>query len=464
LGAGYRGLSFWSDRFLADSHQGRDRLLGLALLNQELDMLEPMLTTIEDAPQWLETSVPDIKAAVIRTGRGILVLPIWMGKYSQFVPGQAGAAKVTIKIPEVPRTTQAWEITPAEVRSLRFNRTVGGTEITLTDFGLTAAVVFTSDTRLVIRFQEQVKGRRQLAAQYSYDMALYEMGKILKTQQSLKKLGRTVPDAGPLVQDAQTRLKAARQYWDAHLFAEAYRESLRAQRPLRILMRAQWEQAIKGLDSPVSSPYAVSFFTLPKHWQFMEQISQATILNNVLTNGDFESNPTQGPNPWRMDDSTLDDVELSAMVVGDVQQPLNGRPGEIPTIRDQPHEGKNCLMLQIRPRGREPAPSALERTLLSVTSPSAALAPGSLVQVSGWVRIPTPITATTDGALIYDNAGGEPLAVRLTEPTLWKKFTFYRRVPATGSINVTLALTGIGTVYFDDIRIEPLGKRNAPQR
>jgi hypothetical protein len=35
-------------------------------------------------------------------------------------------------------------------------------------------------------------------------------------------------------------------------------------------------------------------------------------------------------------------------------------------------------------------------------------------------------------------------------------FTLYRRVPASGSLNVTLALTGIGTVFFDDIRVEPL--------
>src|SRR5262249_43823035 len=31
LASGCRGLGFWSDRFLADSHQGRDRLLALAL-------------------------------------------------------------------------------------------------------------------------------------------------------------------------------------------------------------------------------------------------------------------------------------------------------------------------------------------------------------------------------------------------------------------------------------------------
>jgi hypothetical protein len=29
-------------------------------------------------------------------------------------------------------------------------------------------------------------------------------------------------------------------------------------------------------------------------------------------------------------------------------------------------------------------------------------------------------------------------------------------VPSSGTLQVTLALTGLGTVYFDDVRIEPL--------
>jgi hypothetical protein len=89
-------------------------------------------------------------------------------------------------------------------------------------------------------------------------------------------------------------------------------------------------------------------------------------------------------------------------------------------------------------------------------SPEVKLPPGTLVQVSAWVNIPAPITASPDGALIYDSAGGEPLAIRLTNPTPWKKLTVYRRVPASGSISVTLALTGVGTAYFDDVRVEPM--------
>jgi hypothetical protein len=35
-------------------------------------------------------------------------------------------------------------------------------------------------------------------------------------------------------------------------------------------------------------------------------------------------------------------------------------------------------------------------------------------------------------------------------------------VPNTGVINVTLALTGLGTVYYDDWKIEPLAETNPP--
>ncbi|NJK27822.1 MAG: hypothetical protein HC925_03830, partial [Coleofasciculaceae cyanobacterium SM2_3_26] len=43
LSAGCRGLGFWSDQFLAkDTHFGKDRLLELAILNAEIDMLKPV--------------------------------------------------------------------------------------------------------------------------------------------------------------------------------------------------------------------------------------------------------------------------------------------------------------------------------------------------------------------------------------------------------------------------------------
>jgi hypothetical protein len=204
-------------------------------------------------------------------------------------------------------------------------------------------------------------------------------------------------------------------------------------------MRAQWENAVRQLDTPVASIYAVNYFTLPMHWALMRQLQQMKTGVNVLSDGDFESTPNTTPVAWMPQEITLDDVDLGAW-----------------RVADNPREGKRCLKLEVKAKHPENPPGALERTFLAVHSPAVKLPPGTMVRVSGWIRVPDPIKASTDGAMLYDSAGGEPMAVRLIEPTPWKKFTLYRKIPASGSIHVTVALTGIGTAFFDDLRVEPL--------
>jgi hypothetical protein len=448
VSAGYRGLGFWSDRFLADSHQGRDRLLTLALLNQELRLLEPLLVSAEpprvDESAWVSTSVGEVRAAVLRTRRGLLVLPIWVGSGAQFVPGQAAVSNLSFTVPQVPEGTQAWEVSPADVRCLHTERVVGGTRVTVPEFGLTTAILFTSENGpngIVDYFQNQVRQRVKLAAQWAQYLADEEISKVARVEEQLVTLGHPLPDGQKLMDDARRRSRAAVQYFNRGDYRDCYLEAERALRPLRILMRAHWEEATKELQGlAVASPYAVGFYTLPRHWKFMEQVKQAKAGTNVLSNGDFETPTDRAPEGWAPQETTLDDVQFMAK-----------------RVPDDPKEGRQCLMLRISPRNaQQPPPEALERTFLAINSPNVQLAPGTMVRISGWIRIPTALTATADGALLFDSAGGEPLAVRIMGPTPWKQFTLYRRVPSSGQINVTMALMGLGTAYFDDIRIEPL--------
>jgi hypothetical protein len=490
VAAGCKGLGFWSDRFLADSHQGRDRLQVLALLNQELEMLEPLLLAVDDPPVWIDTSVPEVKAAVLRSSRGVLVLPMWLGRGAQFVPGQSASVKLEITVPQVPIGTQVWEVSPGEVRSLRAERVLGGSKIIIPEFGLTTAVVFTADNPLVIRFQEQVRARRQLAAQWTRDLAQLELSKALHVEQQLEQAGHRLVDGDALIKDARDRLKKCEQLWNDHLFGEAYHEAQRALRPVRILMRAQWEQALQGLDNPVATPYAVSFYTLPEHWRLMDRIKQLTPGTNLLPDGNFEKEPGKRMDGWVKQDTTLDDVDLTARRVTEVEVELprpkapaakpntpgtatarkpSDSPGTPPgaaapkpppaaptVLRDKPKEGRQCLLLEIKAKNPQATPAALQRTFLAIHSPAVKLPPGTWVQVSGWVRLPKSIGASVDGALLYDSAAGEPFGVRLTEATGWRKFTLYRAVPASGEMHLTMALTGLGKAYFDDVRIEPL--------
>jgi hypothetical protein len=450
LSAGCRGIAFWSDRFLADSHQGRDRLLCLALLNQELRMLEPLLVAMEP-PIWIDTSIQDVKAAVLRTEKGVLVLPIWLGKGAQFVPGQEAAVSLSMTVPQVPPGTQAWEVSPGEVRSLRAERVLGGTKVTVPEFSLTAAVVFTADhSGLVVRFQDQARQTRQSAAQWSYNLAELELDKVVRVETELERQGHTLPDAQALLNDARRRLQTTAQFYNGGDFRQAYLEAQRVLRPLRILMRAQWEAATKELDTPVASPYAVSFFTLPRQWEFMGRVRKSAAGGNLLPAGSFELIPGSASESWALQQTTLDPVTMTAR-----------------RVTENAKEGQQCMMLKIQPKDPQAPLAALERTFLAITSPTVRLDPGQLVRISGWIRIPENIGASADGALLYDSAGGEPLGIRLTQKVpAWKQFTLYRQVPASGAVNVTLALTGLGTVYFDDIRIEPLDGRgeNQPTR
>jgi hypothetical protein len=451
IGCGYRGLGFWSDSFLADSHSGRDRWLALALLNQELTMLEPILLGDNPKePEWIDTSRPDVKAAVLRSDRGVVVLPVWMGPGGQLVPAQGAANELSIVVPMVPATCQAWEISPGRLRSYKSERVRGGTKVVLRDFNLTAALVFTADlgpTGLVVRFQEQQRRTRKLAAQWSSDLAAEELAKALQVKAQLEKMGQGIPDGDALVAKAREwleRCQTARRDGD---FAGAYTAAGVAQQAVRLLMRAYWDQAVRGVDSPVSSPYAVSFFTLPRHWQFVEEVRRLGVSENSLADGDFEAPPERVPPNWLVEEvPSLDNVEATAR-----------------RVAEQPHGGKQCLRLQIAPKQGKPAPAVLERTFVAIHSPVVHLRPGTLVKISAWVRVPVQIGASPDGAMLYDSIGGEPLAVRLTAPTPgWKQYSLYRRVPESGNINVTMALTGVGTAYFDDVRIEPLVPREGP--
>ena len=230
--------------------------------------------------------------------------------------------------------------------------------------------------------------------------------------------------------------------WNNSDYREAYLDAERALRPLRILMRAQWEQATRGLDSAVASPYAVSFFTLPRHWRFLDDLRQTMPGANVLPEGDFEKDAAgRIAASWLPQQTTLDDVTL-----------------KIQPETKNPKHGRQALALDIMPQDPKAIPLALDRTFLALNSPAVRLQPGTLVRISAWMAVPFPITGSVDGALFYDSIGGEPLAIRVssTPGGTWKQFTLYRRVPASGTVSVTLALTGLGRVLFDDVRIEPM--------
>jgi hypothetical protein len=494
-----RGLGFWSDRFLADSHHGRARLQGLAILNSELEMLAPLLTAPRDRdPQWLPTSDPNVQAACLRTSRGTILLPIWMGSGSQYVPEQGALNSLKVVVPLVEDGADPWRLTPAGAECLRqhVRKVTGGTELTIHEFDMVTPIVFTNDQNphgLVAWWQDYNRKYGKLAARWALDMAAEQYEKTLTIHTQLTELGVSVRGADKLFETAAKYHEDARRHFAHELYDKAFADAHRALRPLRVIMRDHWNQATATLDIPTASPYAVSYFSLPKHWRLAREVQTARPAANVLPGGAFEFTGVIPPEGipvdqlpgWSARYGTLpsDRVDVAAGIVPatqledapEVKQPLPEPKMFAPSrpirrlgdnyVPPQPELGRGVLKLEVRPRIEtdrhgQPLPlrtHPLERTFLAVESPVVRLPPGSLVRISGWVKIDGTINLTADGALFYDDIGGEPLGVRLTSTAnRWKKYHLYRRVPASGVMSLTVALTGAGVAYFDDLRIEPL--------
>jgi hypothetical protein len=475
----------------------------MALLNAELDMLGPVILAASDEPLWLPTSHPNVRAAVIRGQRGLLLLPMWFGPGNQFVPEQGAVSSLYVVVPSVPDGTHPWRISPTGVECLWQNtdKKPNGTQLRIDEFDLCTPIVFTADqtpTGLVVWWQDYVRKYGRLAAGWSLDLAAVEYEKVRTVHQKLTEMGVTVRDADLLLEKAKQYHREGQKHFANRMYAQAHLDATRALRPLRVLMRDHWQQATVTLDVPTASPFAVSYFSLPQHWEMAREVQASRTAGTVLAGGAFEVPGEIPPEGVRVGQSPgwsarygsleVDRVEVAAGIVSskdllEKREPRTTKPGPkslfspgrtiVPPdegyVSPAPELGNSVLKLEVRgkkildrdgkERGQVPV---LERTFLAVDSPAVQLPPGTLVRVSAWVKIVGEVEGSADGVLIYDDAGGEPLAVRLQNTkdasgtATWRKFHLYRRVPASGHISVTVALTGRAIAYFDNIQIEPL--------
>ena len=501
LAAGYRGIGYWSDRYLAESHHGKGRLLEIAMLNAELEMMKPVLLAAHEPAKWYNTSHPNVRAAVIRGPKEMLVLPVWFGAGDQYCPQQATLPAVTITVPLVPEGAVPWQLTPVGVNEIKdVKRVPAGTEIIVREFDTTAAIVFTSDIGLngkVVKWQDFTRNKlASTAASWARQQAVEQYNKTLATYQAILNAGGPgIPEANDLFAESKRAVKLASEYTDNAQPDAAFYEARRALRPLRVLIRECWKKATDSLDTPTASPYAVSFYSLPKHWELTRNIRLSAPGANVLSNGGFDLNSevdgTNGASVsslpgWSSRKVLLDDVVATATIVNSAG--LEDKPPPFPVVnpgrfhkpgrpiytdydafemKPKPNLGSHCLRLNLvpkpdpervkqNPNATLPTPMALERSFVSVDSPTIDFLPGTWVRISFWMNVKWTMS-TADGVIAYDSSGGEPLSVRSTATAGWRHFHLYRQVPANGKISVSFALTGLGLAYIDEVAIEPLG-------
>lgn len=489
LAAGCQGIGYWKTSSLeADSPGAEERQLAIAQLNLELELLEPWLATgtvdehvpfgaVAPTPQHIGQRAiqfrstiaeigerqamlrerenqakraahlaGDLEAAVIRSDYGTLLLPIWYDREAQFVPGQMAANDASIVVPFRDQTASAWEVTPTKIRSLPHKPTTGGKLITLNKFDQTAAVIITSDRELIDRLKAKQETLAEPSARISVDLAKAKLERVTKVDAELQSLGVGQPDAPQILARSRRLVEDATDALERKDFHGARQMAADAMQLQRILQRAHWNDAVRKLTSPVSSPHAICFQTLPEHWRLIARLGESRMDNNVnlLRSGNFEDIDTMRVERWQHSQKTIPGVRAAAELYPEAK------------------EGSYSLRLVAAPVPGKELPAVMPRTPVTVTSPPVTVHAGQLVSVTGWVRVASPITHSLDGAILYDNLGGPVSALRWRGAADWQRFSLFREVSQSGSFTVTMSVTGLGELQFDDLKIVPVDQRSAP--
>src|SRR3990172_3389418 len=192
-------------------------------------------------------------------------------------------------VPGVPETATAWEVGLGRVRALKTERVAGGLRVTLPEFGPTAIVVLTSDRGLIDALSVLVKRLQPEAAQTMARLAETTLKKVEAINSELAAEGHVLPDADQLLRAARQSQAESVEALSKRDYSRAFLAGKRAMRPLRVLERAHWDEAVKGLATPLASPFALSFSTLPDHWRFMREAAASQFGPSLLAGGGCES-------------------------------------------------------------------------------------------------------------------------------------------------------------------------------
>lgn len=438
LTSGMRGFCFASHTPLdAPGADTELRAAMLELLNLELELIEPwtaggtFLTTASSGDT-------QVQGAVIQTDRARLLLPMPTAPHSQIVVGGAPSGLISLVVPGVPESNDAYELTAAGLRPLAHKRVAGGIRVALGEGQRLSMVVLTQDPLVISSLSKRIVKVRNRASQLHRQIAARSLVACEEMQRGLDTLGTELPATRALVVKARAQLAdcdSAIGRGDLQTAVSLARRSLDAQYQAQ---RLSWEKAIGKSDSVVTTPLGVQMGSLPDHMRWMQRISTETATRgSLLAGGEFEDLPRLMQAGWRH-----------------FQHSQTGISTSVDLSPDAPHGGQFALRLKAWAPNPADAPYVVESSPLWVTSAAVPVAAGQAVMIEGWVKMPQRLTGSGDGLLIIDSITGEALAERIEQAEEWRRFRLVRVAPRAGSMVVTFALSGLGEAWLDDVAVQ----------
>ena len=465
--SGSRGLLFLSDTPLdAQDPETRQRAMTLELLNLELDVIEPwaaagsVVTSIQDKSKLLNTSVVQnrmtlqdrlnlnfqdkpkeevqIEATILRVDRGYLLLPIWSALREQYASPQAAANGLTLVVQGIPDECDAYEITSSGLQRLRRSRVTGGIQVTLDEFDLVGQVLWTHDPVVIETMQRRSSRNRRRIADLQRQLATRRLSTVESTIRLLGAAHQLTQSANLLDAAHKSLLYSNAQAVVGDL-TNATLNAQRANRALRWLEHDYWEDATrKYLASPMTSPAATGFATLPLHYRFIDRITTSPLGPYLLPGGDFENRDLMMNAGWKHIVKETLHVQTAADLVPQAAHSGSYGLRLVATSEDPDH----------------PPPDIIEMAPVMFVSPAVPVEAGQIICIHGWVNVPTPINGNVDGLMVIDSISRESMADRIHQTNGWQQFAMYRVAPQSGSVSVIFALCGLGEAWIDDVAIQ----------
>jgi hypothetical protein len=308
------------------------------------------------------------------------------------------------------------------------------------------------------------------------------------------------PDVPDLLAQSQRSIKNARDAQERQDYSLAWSEARRAKRPLRTIMSGHWTQAWSAftraaesinpegpkeeeedpkkvektpkkitnaplLTAPISCPPAISFYTLPEHYIWVDWIKGKPgyrFGRNRVPSGTFDDPETITASGWVDVSYQMEGIKYKISVVP--RSEANGwplgpnRPSLDQTTADNGPANK-VIKLDVRAERPEELdtmlPKFLDFPVAAIRSPPIRVEANNLIRISVLAKRPYASPSGTGGIFVRDSIGGEQFQCR-TSASLgsFSRVVLYRKAPADGTFSVTLGLAGYAEAYFDDFRVE----------
>jgi len=478
LSAGYKGIGFWKTEALeVENAVSRETALAIELACLEIELLEPVLArgrleghlalqtnSEKEKPQatpFLKSAFGGSRmgvsvisseapaghdAAVISTDGTTLILATLWDNVSQFVPGPMFEREVSLTV-AASETASAWQISACDLQRFPRNITAGGLALKLTDLDRCAAVLVTSDLKLIQTLEQKMHSMSERFASKQSELASLKYVRTMSTIETLREVHSVPAGIELLMSAAKQNLDRAQYEQSTRDFRQAALYAGDALRNLRQAQQACWKDAVAELTSPTASPHTIAFTTLPDHWRLMHYLDQQSsrLSDNLLSAGDFESTRPLAQEGWVRH---VPEKSIYSAAADKVQDSRSGRFLRLVTWQTDP-------TVQVVQRD-DSLPLLLATQPMKVQS-------GDVVIVTGRIRKGRTSTANINAVnpprrplLIFDSELGPECGLRPELDSEWTDFEMYRPIGNSQEFSLMLGLPGQAEVHVDQLQIRRL--------